>query len=65
MMIKKYHNMSQRARKFKKIQTKKARNFLREITFLAVLNFFPVRKMIFGWPFLKLQKMEFGQKICS
>ena len=36
--------------------------FFREIAFLAVLNFFPVQKLIF-WPFLKKQKMEFGQKI--
>ena len=35
--------------------------FFREIAFLAVLNFFPVQKFDF-WPFLNLQKMEFGQK---
>ena len=33
----------------------------REIAFLAVFNFFPSSKIDF-WPFLKLQKMEFGQK---
>ena len=32
-----------------------------EIAFLAVVNFFPTSKIDF-WPFLKLQKMEFGQK---
>ena len=37
-------------------------NEFREIAFLAVLNFFPVQKIEF-WPFLKLQKIEFGQKI--
>ena len=31
---------------------------------MAVLNFFPVQKLIF-WPFLKLQKMDFGQKVFS
>ena len=36
-------------------------NFLCEIAFLAVLNFFLVHKIDF-WSFLKLQKMEFGQK---
>ena len=55
---------TQRARKFKKVQAKKLMQlnksnfFFREI---AVLNFFPVQKSDF-WPFLKLQKMEFGQK---
>ena len=34
---------------------------IREIAFLAVLNFFPSSKIDF-WSFLKLQKMEFGQK---
>ena len=58
---------SQRARKFKKVQAKKLvksnklKIFFREIAFLAVLNFFPSSKIDF-WPFLKLQKMEFGQK---
>ena len=33
----------------------------REITFMTVLNFFLVQKLIFGH-FLKLQKMEFGRK---
>ena len=37
---------------------------IREIAFLAVLNFFPVQKIDF-WPFLKLQKMEFGQNFCE
>ena len=37
-------------------------NFFREIACLSVLNFFPLKKLIF-WPFLKLQKMEFGHKI--
>ena len=32
--------------------------------FCAVLNFFPLLKIDF-WPFLKLQKMEFGQKFFS
>ena len=36
------------------------KNF-REIAFLAVLNFFPCSKIYF-WPFLKWQKMKFGQK---
>ena len=36
--------------------------FFREIAFLAVLNFFPSSKIDF-WPCLKLQKMEFGEKI--
>ena len=35
--------------------------FFREIAFLAVLNFFPVQKNDF-WPFLKLQKKDFGLK---
>ena len=33
----------------------------RETAFLAVFKFFPSSKIHF-WPFLKLQKMEFGQK---
>ena len=45
---------SQRARKFKKVQAKKhvksnkSKNLFREIAFLALLNFFPVQKLIFG-----------------
>ena len=45
---------AQQARKFKKVQAKKlvksnkSKNFFREIAFLAVLNFFPVQKLIFG-----------------
>ena len=35
--------------------------FLCQIAFLAVLNFSPSSKIDF-WPFLKLQKMEFGKK---
>ena len=58
---------SQWVRKLKIVQAKKlvrsnkSKFFLREIPFLAVLNFFPSSKIDF-WPFLKLQKMEFGQK---
>ena len=33
----------------------------REIAFLAVFKLFPSLKIDF-WPFLKLQKTEFGQK---
>ena len=37
----------------------------REIAFLAVLKFFSSSKIDF-WPFLKLQRMDFGQtKICE
>ena len=49
------HNESQRARKFKKVQAKKlvksnkSKNVFREITFLAVLNFFPVQKLNFDY----------------
>ena len=44
--------VTQRARKFKKVQAKKLVKsnesiFFREIAFLAVLNFFPVQKLIF------------------
>ena len=50
---------SQRARKLKKVQTKNSWNQInREITFWAL---FPSPKVDF-WPFLKLQKIEFGQK---
>ena len=53
------------ARKFKKVQAKKLVKsnksiFSREIAFLAVLNFSPSSKIDFC-PFLKWQKMEFGQ----
>ena len=60
-------NISQWARKFKKVQAKKlvksnkSKIFFREIAFLAVINIFPSSKIDF-WPFLKFQKMEFGQK---
>ena len=43
------------------VKSNKSKFFSHEIAFLAVLNFFPVQKLIFG-PFFKLQKMEFGQK---
>ena len=43
---------------------KKSRKKTREIAFLAVLNFFPVEKLIFGHIF-KIAKMEFGQKKIS
>ena len=43
---------TQWARKFKKVQAKKLvksnKSFFREIVFLAVLNFFPVQKLVFG-----------------
>ena len=35
--------------------------FVREIAFLAVLNFFLVQKIDF-WPIMKFKKMEFGGK---
>ena len=35
--------------------------FFHEIAFLAVLNFLPNSKIAF-WPFLKWQKIKFGQK---
>ena len=46
-------SISQQARKFKKVQAKNLWNQIikkkfREIAFLAVLNFFPVQKLIFG-----------------
>ena len=55
--------ISQRARKFKKVLAKKLVKsnksfFPRKISFLAVLNFFPVQKIDF-WPFLKWQKNGF------
>ena len=40
------------------------KKFFREIAFLAVLNFFPSSKIDF-LPFLKLQKVEFGQNKIS
>ena len=42
--------ITQQARKFKKVQAKSntSKFFFREIAFLAVLNFFPVEKLIFG-----------------
>ncbi len=54
---------AQRVRKFRKVQAKKlvksnkSKNIFREIAFLAVLNIFPVQKLIFGH-FLKLQKVQ-------
>ena len=45
----------------KLVKSNKSIFFLREIAFLAVLNFFPFQKLIFGH-LLKLQKMEFVQK---
>ena len=42
---------ARRARKLKKVQAKKpakSKFFFLEIAFLAVLNFFPVQKLIFG-----------------
>ena len=52
---------------FKKVQAKKLVKsnksfFPREIVFLAVLKHFLSSKTDY-WPYLKLQKMEFGQKI--
>ena len=60
-------NKAQRARKFKKVLVEKLvksnkSKFFGEIAFLAVLNFFPIQKLIF-WPFFKLQKMELRKKI--
>ena len=61
---------AQQARKFKKVRENKfmnsniAKKIFREIAFLALLNFFPISKIDF-LPFLKLQKMEFGQKKIS
>ena len=40
---------------------KSNKSFFCEIAFLAVLKFSPSSKIDF-WPFLKLQKMEFGKK---
>jgi len=46
----------------KLVKSNKSKNIFREIAFLAVLNFFPAQSLIFGH-FLKLQKIESGQKI--
>ena len=43
------------------MKSNKSRIFFREIAFLAVLNIFPVEKLIFGH-FWNGKKMEFGQK---
>ena len=43
------------------MKSNKSKIIFREITCLAVLNFFHSSKIDF-WPILKLQKMEFGQK---
>ena len=49
-----FSDVSQRARKFKKVQAKKlvksneSKNFFHEIAFLVVLNFFRVQELIFG-----------------
>ena len=37
------------------------KSFFHDIAFLAVFKHFPSSEIVF-WPFLKLQKMEFGQK---
>ena len=48
------YRLTQRARKFKNVQAKKlvksnkSKKKFREIAFLAVLNFSPVQKLIFG-----------------
>ena len=61
---------STRARKFKKVQAKKlvksnkSKFFFREIAFLAVLNFFPVQKLIFGH-FWNCKKWNLVKKIFS
>ena len=57
---------SQWARKFKKVQAKKLVNSNKSKNFYVKLHFgsfklFSNSKIDF-WPFLKLQKMEFGQK---
>jgi len=64
-LFKKKHTAGQK--KVKKVQARKKlvksnkskKFFFREIAFLAVLNFFSSSKIDF-WPFLNLQKMEFG-----
>ena len=45
----------------KLVKSNKSNKIFREIAFLSV---FPIPKIDF-WPFLKLQKMEFGEKIVS
>ena len=57
---------SQRARKFKKVQAKKlvksnkSKKFFREISFLVVLTFSPVQKLIFG--LFKMARNGFWQR---
>ena len=52
----------QRARKFKKVQAKKLVKSNKSIfSWNCIFSSFPSSKIDF-WPFLKLQKMEFGQK---
>ena len=46
----------------KLVKTNKSKLFFREIAFLVVLNFFSSSKIDF-WPYLNLQKMDFGQKL--
>ena len=59
--------MCQWDRKLKKVQAKKlvksykSKKIFRQIAFLAVLKHFPSSKYYF-WLYLKLQKMELGQK---
>ena len=59
--------ITQWARKFKNVQAKKnswnqiPKSILRNCIFDSFKNFFSSSKIDF-WPFLKLQKMEFGQK---
>jgi len=57
---------AQWARKFKKVQAKKLMNSnktKREIAFLVILKTFsPCISKIDFWPFLKSQKVDFGQK---
>ena len=43
------------------VKSNKSNIFFHEIAFLAVLKLLPSSKIDF-WPFLKLKKMEFGQK---
>ena len=52
-LVSRFIILAQRARKFKKSrqktrEIKQIKTFFREIAFLAVLNFFPVHKLIFG-----------------
>ena len=55
--------MSQRARKFEKVQAKKTREIIKKKLFFfgSFLTFFPSTKIDI-WSFLKLQKIKFGQK---